>query len=203
MIMKKLTVIAGKIAILALMGAGMLSSCDDRESYTKLLRDEEKACNWYLSNETICLEIPADGNFKMGEDAPFYKMNPDGTLYMQVINPGDPSDRAQTDDLVYFRYMACNVKSLYEVRDDKTFDTSVLWVGNAGNQLTSTPRSFRYDNKTQASISSWGSGIEVPLDYFGYGAEVNLLLKGSVGFTECQTQCIPYIMNVKYFKPEY
>ena len=39
--------------------------------------------------------------------------------------------------------------------------------------------------------------------YLGYNSEVNLVLRSYIGFTNDQAQCLPYAMNVRYFKPEY
>lgn len=41
------------------------------------------------------------------------------------------------------------------------------------------------------------------LKYFGYNAEVNLVLRSYYGFTTDQSECLAYIYNIRYFKPEY
>ena len=173
------------------------TACDDTESYSELLRDEEKAVNWYLADFRVEPEIPADGIFETGEDAPFYKMDEDGYLYMQIINPGNPEPKPEKGDRVYFRFMRKNIKYLYEGYD-------LGWDGNAddmNNGLGSTY--IILDNYQVPSSAQYGTGIQVPLKYIGYDSEVNLVISSSQGFTVDQSSCLPYIYNVKYFKAEY
>ena len=54
-----------------------------------------------------------------------------------------------------------------------------------------------------SSYLEYGTGIQMPLKFLGYGSEVNLVLKSYYGFQEDQTSCIPYLINIRYFKPEY
>ena len=91
---------AGMILLLA--GA---SSCSKGKSYSELLRDEEKATNWYLSGQRVETGIPKDSVLQTGSDAPFYRLDKDGYVYMQVVELGDTSDMADPGDLVYFRFM--------------------------------------------------------------------------------------------------
>ena len=53
------------------------------------------------------------------------------------------------------------------------------------------------------STTRYGEGIQKPLDFVGYNAEVNLVLSSYYGFVTDQTSCIPYIINIRYFRPEY
>lgn len=63
-------------------------SCDDNKSYADLLEDETKAVNSFLADQCVIDKIPADSNFVVGPDAPYYKMDEEGDVYMQVINKG-------------------------------------------------------------------------------------------------------------------
>lgn len=182
------------------------TGCSKSQSYSELLREEEKACNWYLSQYNICLELPEDnkdfittGTLKAdgslyGEDAPFYKLDEEGYVYMQVVS-ADYSDMVAEGDLVYFRFTQESIKDLYE-------GITPTPEGN-GDYLAYGSASFVYKNTYLQSTSAWGEGIQMPLKYVGYFSEVNLVLKSYYGFTDRQTYCIPYIINLKYFKPEY
>ncbi|MDE5842721.1 MAG: DUF4827 domain-containing protein [Muribaculaceae bacterium] len=191
--------IANKLWLLSIMAAAMVlpTSCKDSESYTDLLRDEQRAVNSFLAWQNVEISVPEDSIFVSGNDAPFYRMDDDGTIYMQVVNPGDPKDRPADGDQVYFRFRRQNLKYLYE--------TGVAtWVGNMNNLGTNTfPTSFILGNKVYPSTTQFGTGIQLPMKYLGYYSEVNLVLKSYSGFPEDQTACIPYLMNIKYFKPEY
>lgn len=183
-----------------------ISGCSKSQSYSELLREEEKACNWYLAQYNVLLELPEDykdlitketlqpNGTPYGDDAPFYKLDDDGYVYMQVVR-ADYSQMVAEGDLVYFRYVQESIKDLYE-------GISTPPEGN-GDNLTSGPTNFVYKNTYLTSTSAWGNGIQMPLQYVGYNSEVNLVLKSYYGFADRQTYCIPYIINLKYFKPEY
>ena len=95
-----------KTIILTLTGLVlMLSACHDSKSYSELLREEERAVNWYMSNHRVVNEVPADTVFETGKDAPFYKLDEEGNLYMQVVSAGTPGNKAKYDQQIYFRYM--------------------------------------------------------------------------------------------------
>lgn len=178
-----------------------LTSCEKGESYADLLRDEEKAVNWYLAQHRVETEAPTKAeDFEEGANAPFYRMNSDGTVYMQVINRGDLNDRPKLNDKVYFRYERTNIKNLWQG------STSVP-EGNMDN-LATVATSLFYGNTTYPNSTQYGTGIQVPLDYLGYFSEVNLVIKSYSGFTgnnfsSEQTACIPFVYNIKYYKPEY
>ncbi len=175
----------------------LAAGCSKSESYSDLLRDEERAVNWYLAQQRVEVDVPEDSVFEIGPNAPFYRMNEDGTIYMQVISEGDPNDKPADGDRVYFRFMRQNLKYLYEGID-------VTPEGNMDNfnvQLGST--NFIMGNNTYPNTTKYGTGIQLPMTYLGYYSEVNLVLKSYAGFPENQSECTPYVMNIKYYKSEY
>lgn len=174
----------------------LFSSCDKTESYSELLKEEEKACNWFLAQQIVCNEIPEDGEFEIGENAPFYKMDKDGYIYMQVINKGD-NQKAKNGDIVYFRFNRSNLKNMYNSLNPYPEGNSE----DLNNEIGNT--SFVYGNNRLPSTTQWGSGIQVPLKYIGYNSEVNLVLRSYYGFSVDQSSCLPYIVNIRYFKPVY
>lgn len=192
--------IFNKIGLLILAFAtGMATtSCEDSKSYSELLTEEEHAVNWYLAQNEVCLDVPADGNFEVGSDAPYYKMDGDGFVYMQVINKGDVGEndpKPESGDLVYFRFMRMNIKN-YQLTGVQT------WEGNAENADDSSA-SFVFGNNVLTSTTQYGEGIQLPLEYLGYNCEVNLIVKSPEGFLSEQSQCIPYLYNIRYFKAIY
>lgn len=174
-----------------------MTSCSKGKSYSELLKEEEKAVNWFLAGQRVETKIPKDSVFKVGKDAPFYRMDEDGYLYMQVVEMGDTSDMAQTGDEIYFTYLRRNIKMMYEGID-------VVPEGNA-NDMTGgvNAPSFIYGNYELANSSAFGTGIQTPLQFLGNNSEVNLVLRSYYGFMADQSECIPYIINIKYFKVEY
>lgn len=194
---KKFTInIITAIAFVSLFGA---ASCSDSESYSDLLRKEEKAVNWYLAGKNISLELPEDPKQmktveSMGEDAPYYKLDPDGYIYMQVVK-ANFNDMVEEGDLVYFRFNRQNISYLYEGVDAP--------ISGNGDFLSNGPTSFIYKNNYLSSSTTWGEGIQMPLKYMGYNSEVNLVLRSYYGFVDEQSSCVPYAINLKYFKAEY
>lgn len=186
--------------LLALAATGA-TSCSKSESYSELLRDEEKAVNVFLAQHEVRLEVPSDSiSFEMGEDAPFYRLDPDGYVYMQVISKGDTESKIENGDVVYFRFSRQNLKTLTETGTaDKEGNSDNIGVGAYDPKSTY----FVYQNNYLQSSTSWGTGIQMPMKFFGYGCEVNLVLRSYYGFSSDQTYCIPYLINVRYFKPEY
>ncbi|MCH5214095.1 MAG: DUF4827 family protein [Muribaculaceae bacterium] len=184
------------IALMALVAAGLVS-CEKGESYADLLKKEEKAINWYLSGEAVEVTIPEDGNFEVGEDAPYYRMDSDGNVYMQVLNMGDPDDKPEKGDRVYFRYSRMNLRNFYEADVEQ-------WVGNSNSLNTAGgATSFILGNLTLSSSYQFGSGIQVPLDYLGYNSRVRLVLRAQAGFYAEQSECLPFVYDVRYFKGVY
>lgn len=183
-----------------------LPSCKDKESYADLLRDETYAVNDYLANYPVINSIPADGEFETTVDimesqglsrdeavklTPFYRMDDEGYVYMQVVNPGTPDMKTETDQLVYFRFTRYNLTTVYK------YD---VWQGGGNAEdLGSSTTSFRYQNTTLSSTTQWGTGLQVPLDYLSTDCEVNLIVKSYVGLEEEVTAVYPYLYQIRYF----
>ena len=177
-------------------------SCSKTESYSDLLKKEQKASNWFLAQQRVCNEIPADSIFIEGADAPYYKMDDDGYVYMQVISsqPKKNRDIPKTDDQVYFTFTRWDVETMYR---NNTLDVAAD-LSNQDNFWTSVGATyFLFNNYRVQSSSDFGSGIQMPVSYLGYNSEVNILLKSYYGFSSENTTCIPFKLNVRYFKAEY
>lgn len=174
-----------------------LSSCEKGESYADMLKKQEKAVNWYLSGESVSVEIPSDSIFIEGEDAPYYKMDEDGNVYMKVLESGDLNDKPQDGDRVYFRYSRMNLRNFYEADIEQ-------WIGNSSDLTGATPStSFIMGNYVLQSSYQYGTGIQLPLKYLGYNSRVKLVLKAASGFASEQSQCLPFVFEVRYFRGIY
>ena len=192
--------ITGTITYIALFVIlAFAGSCSKSQSYSELLRDEEHAVNNYLATQRVINEIPEDSiSFEVGPDAPFYKLDEDGYIYMRVIDKGDLSKKVESGDVVYFRFNRLNLKSLY-------LGMNPSWEGNMNNLSASgsSSLSFIYKNTYLQSSSQCGQVIQWQLKFFGYDCEVYLVLQSYYGFSDDQTYCYPYLINLKYFAPEY
>lgn len=183
----------------ALMTMFFFVSCSKTESYSDLLKKEQKAGNWFLAQQKVCNDIPADSAFLTGPDAPYYRMDADGYIYMQVVKAGD-REIPSTGDQVYFTYTRYNIDTMYSCN---TLDVPAE-DGNQDNFNSSIANTyFIYNNYSVNSSSYYGSGIQLPISYLGYNSEVNIVLKSYYGFSDENVTCIPYLVNVRYFKAEY
>lgn len=181
-------------SFLLLVGVVVLmpfTSCDDEKSYADLLKDERRAVNAYLSNFRVVNEIPSDTIFDYGEDAPFYKLDPDGNVYMQVIEPDSKENRPEPDQTVYFRFMRLDLLSLYT-------DGKEYWSGNKENMFAD-PTFFLYENYTLDSSAQYGYGLQLPMKFVGINSTVNLLVKSQYGFTDEISYVVPFLYSITYY----
>ena len=179
--------------VYALAMALGLSSCHDTQSYADLLEEERFACNAFLSNFRIVSDIPADTVFETGSDAPFYRLDPDGNVYMQVLDPGDRAhDKARPSQAIYFRYTRYNLVNWY--KNDR------YWVGEGNaDDMGQAATSFSYGNYTLPSSAQWGFGLQAPLNYLGVNCEVNLVIKSQAGLSAETRYVQPFMYHVRYF----
>ncbi len=172
----------------------LLAACNSGESYSDRLNAERNSCNAYLSNFRVVNEIPADTVFETGPNAPFYRINPDGQVYMQVISAGDrKNDKARNGEAIYFRYTRTDLNSWYS--------TGVLNIYESNeNDMASSPTYFNYKNYNLASSGTWGYGVQLPLEFIGVeGSEVNLVVKSNFGFSNEISYVIPFLFHIRYF----
>lgn len=185
-------------AALAIATLGVTAmSCDDGKSYAELLTDETHAVNSFLANHRVQLGIPEYDEIETGADAPFYRLDEEGNVYMQVLSKGNKDMMTKDDNLVYFRFTR-NSLFLYDVATGEFPEEG--W-GNS-EDLTVGSASFRYNNYTLTSSSQWGSGLQLPLSVLGLGCRVNLVIKSQYGLSNEISQVVPfYYYDVRYFPP--
>lgn len=123
-------------------------------------------------------------------DAPFYRMDEDGDVYMRVVKTGDMNDRPQYNDLVYLRLTRYNLQD---------YDGSLPdGYGNAYDVASAT--TIRFQNESSQSYTQWGEGIQLPLTYLGYGSEVEIVVRSRKGPNDEIGIVIPYLYVIRYFK---
>jgi hypothetical protein len=188
-----------------LLPAIAITACSDDDSYSSLLADESKAVNYYLSNFPVKNSIPADTAFVTVQDyinegytreealrlAPFYRLDEDGQIYMQVVNPGTEGNMVADGQLIYFRFTRYNLNFYYK------YD---LWEADGNSaDLGSAPTSFRFGNTTLTSTTQWGTGVQEPLNYLPIDSEVNVIIKSAIGPTEEVASVYGYVYQMRYF----
>lgn len=170
-----------------------LAACNGSESYSDRLNTERHATNAYLRTQRVVNDIPKDTVFEVGENAPYYRLDPEGNVYMQVLRAGDrKNDAAKTGQTIYFRYTRFNIISWYS--------TKIMAVDYSNELDMSTQATyFQYKDFTLPTSSQWGYGIQLPLSYLGVESEVNLIIKSQYGLTQEISYVQPYLYHVRYF----
>lgn len=166
-------------------------SCDDDKSYTELLQEESFAVNRFLADQKVVGHIPKDSVFEVGSDAPYYQMDDEGNIFMQVLSKGT-GPKVKASQAVSFRFTRYN---LIYYTTEKGLDNA---QGNE-NDLSQDDTIFRYGDFSTSSSVAWGSGIQVPLAFLNLGCEVNLVLKSQYGWNSELSYVQPYLYHVRYF----
>ena len=182
------------LAVAALTAfAAVRPACDDDTSYAELLEEENKAVNLYLADQTIETTLPEDNDFITGEDAPYYRLDNDGNVFMQVVKKGD-GEMAQSDQRIYFRFMRYNLINYDGVN-------TMPGEGNS-DYVEGGNMSFRYQNFTLESSSAWGMAIQMPLQYLPLNSEVRLVVKSQYGWTSEISSVQPYLYHIRFYKSQ-
>lgn len=186
-IMKITKILCCTLAVL--FSAAVVTSCEDTKSYAELLDEENAAVDKFLETQTVINTIPENNNFEVGENAPYYKLDEDGYLYMQVLSKGD-GGMAKYNDVVFFRYSRMNILTWADGGDQ-------ILSGNDDN--IAAAYSFNFQNTAMNSTTAYGMGIQEPLKYLELNCHVNLIVKSKMGAMGEVASVIPYLYNVRYF----
>jgi len=187
------TIIAAMSAVFA---TGALFSCEDGKSYAEMLTEESKAVNLFLVNQRVEGCIPADTVFKVGEKAPYYQLDDEGNIFMQVLMVGSEG-KPEEGDKVIFRFMRTNL--MYYNPNIPL--SSLDWEGNADNPVSNVAQ-FRMGDYQLPSSAQWGSAIQMPMSYLEMGSRVRLVVKSQYGWSDEVTYVQPYLYDITYNKPQ-
>lgn len=188
----KLPKLLGPLAFFAALVLGM-SSCDDSKTYAELLTDENKYVNAFLADHHVVNQIPADTVFETGPDAPYYRLDEDGNMYMQVLEAGTPGDTVSYNELIYFRYTRYPLV---------TYSNGEFTASEGNDDVLNGNFSFRFGNYSITSSYNYGTGIQTPLLYLPIDAVVNIIIKSQYGFPSEMANVQPYLFSVRYYRPK-
>ncbi len=182
-------------AVAALALAIGTASCSKNKSYAELLTEENHYVNYFLSDQRVVDTFPEDGSFEVGPDAPYYQMDAEGNVFMQVLSKGNDQHPAK-NNRVYFRFTRYNL-ARYETGKD---------LAGLGNQEDVTGSNgigtlyFLYQNFELSVSSQFGVGIQVPMKYLGSDAHVMLVVKSQYGWTKETGNVIPFLYDIQYYE---
>lgn len=178
----------------AVAAATFTSACDDGKTYAELLTEENQTVNRFLADQRVVGEIPPDSVFEIGPDAPYYRLDEDGNLYMQVLEYGTPGNMAESNELLYFRF------SRYQL---STYDNGSFASSEGNDDVMNGNYSFRYGNYELSSSYSYGSGIQAPLEFLPVDCRVNIVIKSTYGAPNEMSSVIPYLYSLRYYRPKF
>lgn len=185
--LKLSNIIIGAIAICT---ATVSLSCSDNKSYAELLEVENKAVNRFLADQRVIGYQEDFTDFEVGANAPFYQIDKEGNLYMQVIKLGE-YEKPEDNQLVYFRFTRYNL-SYY------TTGGEMEGEGNS-ESIEYGDQSFRMNNTTLESTTQWGPGIQYPLTLIPLGSEIKLVVKSQYGWTAEIAYVQPFLYHLRYY----
>lgn len=179
----------------AAMLMATLGSCENSsKTYAEHLNDQNLYVNNFLADQRVINSLPADTVFETGPNAPYYRIDQEGNLYMQVVDAGTPGDTVAYNELIYFRFTRYPL-SAYSNGEFSSEE------GNSSNVLDGGYK-FRFGNYEVSSSVQFGSGVQVPLQYLPIDASVNIVVKSQYGFYAEQSYVQPYLYSIRYFRPK-
>ena len=145
-----------------------------------------------LANCRVVNEIPSDTVFEtVRTDAPYYRIDPEGNVYMQVIKAGDRKNRQGQN-------IGENLFPLYALQSYTIGILMARWYGEGNeNDMNAAPTYFQYGNYSLTVSSQWGYGIQLPLTFVGVDSEVNLIIKSQYGWASEISNVQPYLVSRK------
>lgn len=190
--MKATHIVLAGIALVA--AAVSTASCSDSKSYAELLTDENHLVNVFLADQRVINSVPEDNKFETGPNAPYYRLDEDGNMYMQVIDPGTPGDTAVANELLYFRFTRYDMRSYADGKFSSAEGNDDVLGGNCA---------FRYGNYELSSSYSYGVGVQQPLQYLPVDARVNIIIKSQYGMPNEMSNVVPWLYSIRYFRPKF
>ncbi len=158
-----------------------------------LKKTEQRAMRKYLSKFDVIDKLPATDDIQVGSVAPFYKLNPEGTIYMQVVKKGKESS-AKEGEKIYFRYMRYNLLPYLE--------NGVLPNGQGNLNSETQDATFFVLGSDDPVSAQWGKAVQMPMLLgLPVDSEVNLVVASEAGFISEISAVTPYLYNIRYFGP--
>lgn len=164
-----------------------------REIAEKIFEESGNVAADEAAYEQALVEIMADLEKDPAKDAPYYRIDDESNVYMQVISVGT-DEKPKKDDRVYFRFTRYNL--FYYVVGA---DNSLIGSGNA-DSMNSQSTFFLFENTSVSESTQYGTGIQLPLRFLGYNSKVNIVVKSQAGPESDMSYVVPYLYTITYYK---
>ena len=171
---------------------------DNGKSYADLLKEEDKAVKAFLADKIVINSIPADSVFVTLQDVgnndtlavPYYRLDDDGNVYMQVLDAGQTDNRFEKGQDVLIKFLRYDLKALVNGENPDP----------VGNTNPADYIKIRFGETTLPSTTQYGAGIQYPMYFLGNECKVNLLIRAKLGFTAETSTVMPYLYTIQYNK---
>ena len=164
-----------------------------REIAEKIFKESGETADSDEAYEQSIVEIMASLDKDPSKDAPYYRIDDDSNVYMQVISYGT-DEKPKKDDRVYFRFTRYNM--FYYVVGA---DNSLIGSGNA-DSMNSQSTFLLSENTSVSESTQYGTGIQRPLYFLGYNSKVNIVIKSQAGPESDMSYVVPYLYTITYYK---
>ena len=191
---------------------GVLTSCNDYETYGDKKEKERKAIRQLLSDSAFVViseqQFHEQGNTTDVSKREFVYLDNNG-VYMQIVYKGcgTPLQDGETSDLLVRFFERCLLDSTYVYNITNPYDVDVMNVSRSGNTFTASFTSGAW-------ISTYNSGT-VPtgflaaLNYINVGrprteddhiAKVRLIVPHSQGHSLASSYVYPYYYEISFMR---
>ena len=191
---------------------GMLTSCNDYETYGDKKEKERKAIRQLLNDSAFVVineeQFHAQGNITNVDKREFVYMENSG-VYMQIVDQGCGTSfqDGETSDLLVRFFERCLLDTSYVYNITNPYDVDIMNVSRTGNTFTASFISGAW-------VSTYGSGnvpsgLLVPLSYINVGrprsendriAKVRLIVPHSQGHSMASSYVYPYYYEITFMR---
>lgn len=169
-----------KISTYLVLFIGFILAGCNNNTYSNALKEEQKLIENFIARQGIKVvtEEPTEW-----EDNVYWKIPDYDDFYFHLAEVGDTTKAAlEVKDIVLLRYIQYTL--------DAYADTTRFW--NSDDQPE--PVNLQYMVSTDASCAGW----QIALQYMKYsGAECKIICPSKLGFTDQNSNVIPYGFDMK------
>jgi len=191
---------------------GLLTSCNDYETYGDKKEKERKAIRQLLSDSAFVViseqQFHEQGNTTNVDKREFVYLENNG-VYMQIVNKGcgTPLQNGETSDLLVRFFERCLLDSMYVYNVNRPYDVDVMNVSRNGNTFTASFTSGEWINAYNSGTVP--AGFLAPLSYINVGrprteddqiAQVRLIVPHSQGHSMASSYVYPYYYEISFMR---
>ncbi len=192
--------------------AGLLTSCNDYETYGDKKEKERKAIRKLLADSAFVViseqQFHDQGNVTDVSKREFVYMDNNG-VYMQIVHKGcgTPIQDGENCDLLVRFVERCLLDSMATYNITNPYDVDLMNVGRSGTTYTASFTSGAWVSTYKSETVP--AGLLVPLSYINVGrprtaddqiAKVRLIVPHSQGNTIASSYVYPYYYEISFMR---